>query len=38
MYEKICVNSKLLEEEYLHSWAYMGKRSSLITGKWLNKV
>ena len=38
MYGKICVNSKLLEVDYLHSWVHMDKRSSLNTGKWLNKV
>jgi len=45
MYGKICVNSKLLEVlitgritgRNLHFWVHMEKRSSLNTGKWLNK-
>jgi len=37
MYEKICVNSKLLEVDYLHFWVHMDKRNSLNAGKWLNK-
>jgi len=38
MHGKICVNSKLLEVDYLRSWVYMDKRSSLNTGKWSKKV
>ena len=38
MYGKICVSSKLLEVDYLHSWVHMDKKSSLNTGKWLNKA
>ena len=38
MCEKIYVNSKLLETDDPHSLVYMDKRSSLNTGKWLNKL